>query len=51
MIHENVPIEEAQEMAAAGGRILEHRRNEKDEHVCKVQTFEAEATPETGSKG
>ncbi len=43
MIHENVPISEAEKMVAEGARILEHRRNEEDQHVCLVETLEAPA--------
>lgn len=40
MLKENVPISEAEKMVADGARILEHKHDADDNHVCLVEVLE-----------
>ena len=40
MLKENVPVAEAEKMVAEGARILEHKHDADDNHVCLVEVLE-----------
>lgn len=53
MLKENVPLAEAEAMVAKGARILEHKRDADNEHVCLVEAPDAPqaaAEPEEAPK-